>query len=259
MEWAADTSMGALSSLADVYRRDYQAASPWPHLVMEGLFPPDLLAAAESEAMQQVPDLPTLRTARQVKSESPKPSGPAVTNILNSLCGDHFVGFLGDLTGIEGLIADRTHVWAGLHVFPSGGFQALHRDFRMNPQTGHFHRVNVITYLNTTWNSEYGGELEFWATDKSSCVRRIAPLAGQTVIFETAATAYHGVPDPIRCPPNMARISLAVDYFTVDPGPNNPKGTYFRRPKRPQDPWYIGLSFADTRVARILADLRHRP
>ena len=29
-------------------------------------------------------------------------------------------------------------------------------------------------------------------------------------MFETTATAFHGIPDPIRCPPDMARLSLAA-------------------------------------------------
>jgi Rps23 Pro-64 3,4-dihydroxylase Tpa1-like proline 4-hydroxylase len=257
METVVNASISDLSSLADRNREDYRAASPWPHLVTKGLFPLDLLAAAESEALQQIPDLPIKRTARIVKRESPEPSGPAITGILDALSGGNFVSFLKDLTGIEGLMADTTYAWAGLHVLPSGGYQALHRDFRAHPVTGHYHRVNVITYLNTTWKEEYGGELELWRADKSSAARRVAPMAGTTVIFETTATAYHAVPDPIRCPADMARVSLAVDYFTADPGPNNPKETYFRRPKRPQDPWYIG--FADGKVTRKMADLLHRP
>jgi hypothetical protein len=257
MERAVDTSIGDLSSLADRYRPDYEAAAPWPHLLLEGLFRPEVLAAAESEALSQVPDLPIKRTARILKRESPQPSGPAVTDICSALCSDEFVTFLEDLTGVEGLIADTSLAWAGLHVLPSGGFQALHRDFRVHPVTGFFHRVNVITYLNTTWDSDYGGDLELWAADKSTCVRRIAPLAGNTMMFATTATAFHAVPDPIRCPPDRARVSLAVDYFTVDPGPDNPKEPFLRRPKRPQDPWYIG--FADGKVTQQLANLRRRP
>ena len=163
--------------------------------------------------------------------------------------------FLEELTGVTGLVADPTHRWAGLHVFPRGGFQSLHRDFRVHPVTGLFHRVNVIVYLNNDWKSEYAGDLELWKSDKTSCERRIAPVAGRTVIFETSSTTLHGVPDPIRCPPSMARLSLVSDYFTERPGPENPRESCFRRPKRPQDPWYMGFRTWGGMFERIRSSL----
>jgi hypothetical protein len=105
--------------------------------------------------------------------------------------------------------------------------------------TGLFHRLTVIVYLNSDWKDEYGGELELWRSDMSACERQIRPLAGTSVIFATTAEALHGIPDPVRCPPGRARLSLASDYYTVSPAPGDRREPRFLRPKRPQDPWYV--------------------
>jgi hypothetical protein len=239
-----------LAGLADVDRQEYAEARPWPHIVMDDVIDPAIVAAAESEQRGPALNLPVSRTTRQIKAESSKVNGPATRSILDALGGGEFVNFLENLTGVQGLITDPTHYLSGLHVLPCGGFQALHRDFRVQPVSRLYHRVNVITYLNSDWKIEYGGHLELWASDKSTCERRIAPLAGKTVIFEATPTAFHGVPDPVGCPAGRVRLSLAAYYYTPLPGPDDERQSTFRRPKRPQDPWYIGF-----RDVRKLAEL----
>ncbi|MGA2307739.1 MAG: 2OG-Fe(II) oxygenase [Acidimicrobiales bacterium] len=237
--------MGGL--FADDYQQGYKEASPWPHVVIDGLINPAVIAAAESEELELALSLPLRHATRQIKAETPRPSGPSALAILQALCGQRFLAFLEDLTGIAGLIPDPAHYWAGLQVFPPGAFQALHRDFRVHPITRLFHRVNVLVYLNSDWRTDYGGDLELWASDASTCVRRIPPDAGTSVIFECSSAAIHGVPDPIRCPSNRARLSLASNYYTVAPGPG-PRESVFRRPKRPEDPWYMGFPSFERRI-----------
>jgi Rps23 Pro-64 3,4-dihydroxylase Tpa1-like proline 4-hydroxylase len=176
-----------------------------------------------------------------VKAESPQVDGQAANEILDSLLTPEFVAFLEGLTGIARLIPDSTHSWAGIHVSPPGATQALHRDFRLHPTNGLFHRVNVLVYLNSDWEKEYGGELELWPPNTRAGGKQVMPVAGRVVIFETTPTSYHGVPDPVRCPPGRARLSLASYYYTDYPGTNDRREAIFFSPKRPQDPWYLGV------------------
>jgi hypothetical protein len=44
----------------------------------------------------------------------------------------------------------------------------------------------------------------------------IAPVFNRMVIFATTDTAYHGHPNPLTCPPGVARRSLALYYYSVD-------------------------------------------
>jgi Rps23 Pro-64 3,4-dihydroxylase Tpa1-like proline 4-hydroxylase len=176
-----------------------------------------------------------------IKAQSTEVTGQAAQQILDSLLTPQFVSFLEEVTGIARLIPDPSHAWAGIHVSPPGSFQVLHRDFRLHPQNGLFHRVNVLVYLNSDWKEEYGGKLELWSTGKHALGQQVSPVAGKLVLFETTPFAFHGVPDPVRCPPERARISLASYYYTDYPAPTDRREWIFYSPKRPQDPWYLNF------------------
>lgn len=214
-------ALSDLALLASKYRERYLTASPWPHLVLDDLVDSTAIAAAETEELRRALDLKVHGGNRMVKAESPEVDGRSANDILDSLLTPEFVAFLEELTGIAGLIPDPTHSYAGIHVSPPGATQALHRDFRLHPVNGLFHRVNVLVYLNSDWKEEYGGELELWPEDTSRGGKKVLPTAGRVVIFETTPTSFHGVPDPVRCPPGRARLSLASYYYTDYPGPND--------------------------------------
>jgi hypothetical protein len=208
---------------------------------LDGLIEPTLLAAAEVQELGRALNLEVVRGNRMVKAQSTEVTGHAAQEILDSLLTPQFVSFLETVTGIAGLIPDPSHAWAGIHVSPPGTSQCLHRDFRLHPVNGLFHRVNVLVYLNSDWKEEYGGNLELWSTGKHAFGQRVPPVAGKLVLFETTPFAYHGVPDPVRCPPGRARISLASYYYTDYPAPTDHREYIFYSPKRPQDPWYLNF------------------
>jgi hypothetical protein len=222
------------------------------------LIDPETIAEAEVQELTRALELPTKKSWRQIKAESPTVSGPAARDILNWLCTPQFVSFLEELTGISDLAPDPTHFFGGLHVCPPGAFQALHRDFRVHPVTGKFHRVNVLVYLNSDWQNAYGGQLELWGPDKIECGKSLFPVAGRVVIFESTPSSFHGVPDPVRCPPGRARLSLASYFYADTPGAQDQRQPYFLRPKRPQDPWYTGVAAFGDAVSTIRRTVRQR-
>lgn len=230
-----------LDALAEKYRESYLGAKPWPHLILEDLIDPAAVAAAEAQELHRALSLEVHKGNRMVKAESPEVTGHAAQDILDSLLTPEFLKFLEKLTGIENLIPDESRSWAGIHVSPPGSSQVLHRDFRLHPDNGLFHRVNVLIYLNSDWDEDFGGQLELWPADTASCGQRIVPTAGRVVIFETTPTSYHGVPDPVRCPQGRARLSLASYYYTDYPGPMDRREPIFWSPKRSQDPWYMNF------------------
>jgi hypothetical protein len=234
-------ALSDLSVLAEKYRDVYAEAAPWAHLVLDGLFDPSFVAEAEVQELTGALELEVQKGPGRLKAESAEVGGEAAAEILNSLLTPEFIDFLENFTGIAGLRADPSHTLAGLHVTPPGAFQGLHRDFRRHPITRQYHRVNVLVYLNSDWKLEYGGELELWSADMLTCGQRIRPLAGKMVIFETTATSYHGIPDPVRCPPGRARLSLASYYYTEYPGPHDRRETKIFLPRRPQDPLRIDV------------------
>jgi Rps23 Pro-64 3,4-dihydroxylase Tpa1-like proline 4-hydroxylase len=229
-------ALADLSGRAKGYREIYNAASPWPHLILEDLVDPAFVAAAETQELTRALGLDIQMEQGVVKAESAEVSGDAAQDILDSLLAPEFIGFLEQLTGIAGLIGDPSHAKAGLHVSPPGAFQSLHRDFRRHPTNGLYHRINVLVFLNSDWKQEYGGELELWPANRSACGQRIRPVAGRVVIFETTPTSYHAIPEPVRCPPGRARLSLASYYYTAQAGPKDRPDLKLFRPRRPQDP-----------------------
>ena len=249
-------ALSDLSVLAEKYRDVYAEAAPWAHVVLQDFFDPSLVAEAEVQELPRTLELEVQKGQNGLKAESAEVGGEAATEILNSLLTPEFVAFLENLTGIASLRADPSHTYAGLHVSPPGAFQGVHRDFRRHPITRQYHRVNVLVYMNTDWKLEYGGELELWSSDMLTCSQRIRPLAGKMVIFETTATSYHGIPDPVRCPPGRARLSLASYYYTEYPGPHDRRNTKIFLPRRPQDPWRIDVEKFKCVVKRVGRDVR---
>ena len=71
-------------------------------------------------------------------------------------------------------------------------------------------------YLNPNWVEEWGGNLELWNKTLTEKTHEIAPMFNRAVIFNITDDAYHGHPEPLKCPDNEARYSMALYYFTED-------------------------------------------
>jgi 2OG-Fe(II) oxygenase superfamily len=228
---SCDPTSSAVGELGDIDRLDlhelalqhrdaYQSATPFPHILLEGLFDPDVVARARSEELGPGLQLVPRRSNRIVKAESTTPAGPTATAILDRLLADDVTDMLTTLSGISDLITDPTHWWGGVHVLAPGSFQAVHRDFAHDATGDLWHRINILVYLNPGWQPEWGGQLELWDPKMTACQRQIDPAGGRVMIFEPGPDALHGIPSVVRCPDGEARITLASYYYTTDPGPH---------------------------------------
>ncbi len=146
--------------------------------------------------------------------------GPATRRLLAELNSATFIDFLERLTGIEGLIPDPHFEGGGLHQIEPGGHLKVHADFNRHPRTGLERRLNVLVYLNRDWKDEYGGHLELWDRSMTRCERKLLPVFNRCVIFATTDHAYHGHPEPLTCPDDRARRSMALYYYTSSPEQN---------------------------------------
>jgi hypothetical protein len=212
-----------------------------------------LVFAAEKEELPRALTLPVHSNHRRRKAESRMVTGPAAEALLTTMKSPAFVAYVEEVTGLVGLQTDDTNFWGGLHANGKGCFCSLHRDFEVHPVTNLWHRVNVLLYLNSDWREEYGGDLELWASDVKECGARIKPDAGTLVIFETHAGTLHGIPDPLSCPEDRMRLSLATYYYSEEPPPRLVHESRFRRARRPQDPWWVGVPDV-FELARIVLD-----
>lgn len=252
--------MPAMDLMSDVTTLSlrYRSASPWPHLVIDGLFDSALVSNAHREELSGALRLAPNRSNRLIKAETPQVDGPSSASILGYLNSPEFVRFLSALTGVEDLLVDPTHWWAGLHVLAPGSFQSLHYDFSRQGQTGLFHRVNVLVYLTDGWAPAYGGALELWDPESMSQVQSVDPLAGRVVIFETTGLTLHGV-QRVDCPEGQARLTLASYYYTVRRGPQSRRGPqYFGLPRRPGEPLSMLVAIPKDRLRRLTEGVRSR-
>jgi Rps23 Pro-64 3,4-dihydroxylase Tpa1-like proline 4-hydroxylase len=135
---------------------------------------------------------------------------------LQFLNSDITLRFLEKLTGIKNLIPDPTFTGGGYHKIKAGGKLAIHADYNIHPHTKLHRRINLLVYLNPNWIEEWGGNLELWNKNLTEKTHAIAPMFNRAVIFNITDDAYHGHPEPLNCPDNQARYSMALYYFTED-------------------------------------------
>ncbi len=142
---------------------------------------------------------------------------PTLLALIDKLNSPEFIAYLSEITGIKNLIADPMLEGGGLHQIPPGGFLNLHADFTAHPHHRFWRRrINLLIYLNKNWLEEYGGNLELWTRDMKRMFRKIPPLFNRCVIFNTDKDTFHGHPDPLKCPEDMTRKSIALYYFTEE-------------------------------------------
>lgn len=219
--WLSDASSliptTKLYTIANERREEYQAGSPFPHIVIDNLFDDDVL----NELLAVFPD-PKLRHWHRFDAEQEIKLALDAEDVipiqirlfLYFLNGSLFMSFLEHLTGISGLIPDPHWFGGGLHQIERGGKLAVHADFNRQDRLRLDRRLNLLIYLNKDWSPEFGGDFELWNRDMTACVKKVAPLFNRMVIFSTTDFSYHGHPDELQCPPDRSRKSLALYYYS---------------------------------------------
>ncbi len=207
----------ALLSVAREHADKHRNADPFAHSVIDGLFPTALLDRVLEE-------FPSPRTEgweryddplqKKLGSRDEERIGAQTRLLLHELNSAPFIRFLEELTGIQGLVPDPWFEGGGLHQIERGGMLKVHVDFNKHTLLGLDRRLNVLIYLNKDWDEAWGGHLELWDTAMTKAEHRIAPLFNRMVIFNTTDFANHGHPDPLQCPVDRQRRSLALYYYS---------------------------------------------
>ena len=206
-----------LNADPDNLRNDFRSATPFPHVVMDRLFPD-----AELERILEVFPPPEDDSWQKFDSPREKKLGnlsrllnadEAIVSFLVAMNAPPMLTFLENLTGIDGLIPDPYFGGGGLHQIVRGGFLKVHADFNWHPKLKLDRRLNMLIYLNKEWKEEYGGRLELWDRDLSAA-KSILPVFNRTVVFSTTDFSYHGHPKPLSCPESMTRKSVSLYYYS---------------------------------------------
>ena len=198
-------------------REQLFAATPFPHLVIEGLFNPALLELVREEF-----DGHAAEAWKDVKSgyESTRRSqlgaalGPASQIYFNILESGWFTRWLSEVTATPYLLTDPQRFGGGLHESQVGGAFAIHRDFNYHPHVGLKNEMVCITYLNHDWQDAWGGVLELWNAKDGQCQARVRPEFGHTLILPHGPASFHGHPGPLCPPEGVQRRSVAAYFYT---------------------------------------------
>lgn len=214
----------------------YREASPFPHIAIDDFVDAAVLRRLLTEFPGSDGRDYFDREQERLKFQYHPGSveGALVKNFLAELNSEAFLSFLEEMTGIGGLIPDPYYLGGGLHETKRGGHLGVHADFNIHNRMKLVRRLNLLIYLNDDWSPEYGGELELWDRAMTKCEVKVSPLMARAVVFNTDLDSFHGHPDPLTCPPERSRRSIATYYYTateegIDNLPN--RTTVFR--KRP--------------------------
>lgn len=216
----------ALEQAAESLAPQYQHNTPFPHIVIDDLLPPETLQKLLLEYPQDQ-NLPVWNDASHRDKQSGEfvqkdkrnirdPLQMPVTyrQLVWELNSHYFLSFLSKMTGIANLIPDPHMRGAGIHQIGRGGFLKVHADFATHREFSLDRRLNLLIYLNQDWPETYGGHLELWDKDMQGPPKRVLPTLNRCVVFSTTSTSYHGHPHPLTCPEGTYRKSLALYYYT---------------------------------------------
>lgn len=206
-----------LLSLAQDKQGEYKSSAPFPNIYLDQLFNDQIL----DKILQEFPDMDrkkdlSFQDKNQIKlaSKGEARFGDETRRFIHFLNSEPFLNFLSALTGIKHLMPDPYLMGGGLHQIKAGGLLKVHADFNTHPLYKLDRRINLLIYLNKDWSEDYGGHLELWDQSMTKPVKRILPVFNRTAVFSTTSTSYHGHPDPLTCPPDRSRKSIALYYYT---------------------------------------------
>ncbi|HPW85665.1 MAG TPA: 2OG-Fe(II) oxygenase [Chitinophagales bacterium] len=212
-------SIPELLELGKQKNAEYMQAEPFPSMYFDNLFDDDMLR----KIIAEFPEIG--KDKQDIKYENPNELklatrgeyrfGPTTREFVHFLNSQPFLEFLQNLTGIkETLLPDPYLEGGGFHEIKQGGYLKMHVDFHKHKLTKLDRRLNILVYLNEDWKEEYGGHFELWERDMSKCAKKILPVFNRLAMFSTTDYSWHGLPDPLTCPPDRSRRSIALYYYT---------------------------------------------
>lgn len=215
--------------------KQYQNADPYPHIVLENFLDARVLGECADEFNELnktdgwINYVHYNEKKRGLNKVDLLPS--TIKETISELNSPEFLQFLSTLTGIRNLQNDDRLEGGGVHQSTKGGFLNIHADFTVHPHHRNWQRrINVLVYLNRDWQDEWGGKLELWDKQMKACGKKIAPVFNRCVIFNTDADSFHGHPEPMTCPEDQFRRSIALYYYTIEKNPFRRATFYKSRP-----------------------------
>lgn len=138
---------------------------------------------------------------------------PVQDEVVHTLHSATFIKWLQEVTDTVDLIPDPHLVGAGYSKAYNGDSLKVHTDFNWNDQLRLHRRLSVVIYLNEEWDENWGGNLDFYDTDRKKVLSRVIPDAGNMVVWSYNNLAYHGYPKPMKNPDGTCRKNIRLFYY----------------------------------------------
>lgn len=203
----------------DELRRQFCNAKPFPFVKIEDLVDREFAREVASayptfdDALASGRTFKTVNERRKVQITDQKKFAPPIFHLHRMLSSPQFLADLSYITGIPNLLADEQLVGGGVHVTGPGGRLDVHIDFNYMAERELHRRINLLLYLNPTWQEDWGGQIQLWDRDVQKCEQQFSPALNRCVIFETSEISFHGV-TPVSPAAPYPRISFATYYYT---------------------------------------------
>lgn len=204
-----------LGHKAEKYKEMYHCNTPFPHIVIDDVADAFLLQKVEGSFLDTGEKWHRYDNhfEKKLAMDSVGKMPHMAQTLVTEMNAGPFVSFLEHITGKSGLIPDPGLRGAGMHRIIRGGKLDVHADFNWHPKLKLNRTINVLLYLNSNWQAEWGGQLELWDKDVTHCVKSISPVFNRMVIFTSSDDSYHGHPKPLACPEHRSRRSIAMYYY----------------------------------------------
>lgn len=209
---------------------NWGSAPPFDHIVIDNFLRAEVAAALEAEYPSWDDKLwwQYDNQIEQKKALNHWDRFPPVTyKVMSIFNSPPFLAELESLTGIQGLQIDPGLNGGGWHGHTAGGKLNVHLDYSVHPKLTLERRLNLIVYITSGWDPRWGGQLGLWEGDAdrpTTLGQKIDCLFNRAVLFDTTQDSWHGLPEPITCPPGAIRKSLAVYYLTEPREAASPRG-----------------------------------
>ena len=209
-----------LMAAKDKLRDEFRAGKPYPHVVIDDFFDPDVLERVMGDfPSQSGRDWIKYDTENEIKQTSRGIADLSAftQTFFMQICAEPMMGFLRYVTDHHDLVPDPMFHGGGLHETFRGGWLNVHVDWTQHPVLPLARRLNLIIYLNRDWDTAWGGALDLCDSVTKKAGASVAPIFNRAVIFETNDHTLHGFPDPITCPVDHSRKSISLFYWSPDP------------------------------------------
>ena len=200
---------------------------PYGHCSTKDFFPENIIKSVSSsfrfpDTVGSTSDPLFQKTKRSLNDYNLFPQ--EIKKTIDYLNSRSFIDILEEKFHIKNLLPDPSLFGGGMHESRNGGYLKIHSDFVYIRNKKLKRMLNLLVYLNEGWDENWGGAIELWDQNMTNNFLKIYPKINHALIFRTDIESNHGFPDPIKCPKDKGRKSLALYYYVND-------NSLFRRTK----------------------------